>query len=184
MTPRITHKRLSQLTVMRATQGYCIKSYDNGLWRGLSFCPRKWMCALAQLAPGFGEDHHWGMRRRRCCFLEIHDTRGSKASRLLSFGTGVLLSRVAWDLSISASFHTLQDLLGRPVRTRCGLRSSVFVEILHFVKLRPAWGRSSGLASEALSGYRPAPGWAPMFFWDFVDTVLYFVHAPLSTRRC
>lgn len=92
------------------------------------------MCALAYLS---GEDHHRGMRRRRCYFLEIHDTRGPKASWLLNIGAGVLLSCVAWDTSILACFRTLQDLLGLHVRTRRGLRAlSRFCIVLYYDLLR------------------------------------------------
>lgn len=56
-------------------------------------------------------------------FSEFTIPVAQKASWLLSFGTGVLLSCVAWDISTSGYFFTVQDLFGRPVRTRCCPRS-------------------------------------------------------------
>lgn len=77
------------------------------------------MCALAHLALRFG----W-VTSGECegvvalFFSEFTIPVAQKASWLLGFGTGVLLSCVAWDISRSGCFYTVQDLLGRPARTR------------------------------------------------------------------
>lgn len=85
-------------------------------------------------------------------FLGIHDTRGSKGFLVALFGTGVLLSCVAWDISTSGCFYTVQDLLGRPAQTPRVFGPFLVEEILHFVILRPASGRSWRTELEALSG--------------------------------
>lgn len=103
--------------------------------------------------PGFGVGYHWGMQGVVAFFSEFTIPVARKASWLLNFGTGVLTSCVAWDIKMSACFHTVQDLLGGLVRARTCLRSLAFLfeEILHFVILRPASVRSWEMALEAVS---------------------------------
>lgn len=118
------------------------------------------MCVLAHLALGLAWVTTGGCEGVVAFFFsEFTIPVAQKASWLLVFGTGVLL---VWpgDISMSACFYTVQDLLSRLVQTRCCLRSLTFLseEVLHLVILRPASGRSWRMALGALSGYRPAPG--------------------------
>lgn len=83
----------------------------------------------------FGADHHWGVRRRRCFFSRISRYPWLKGFLLLNSERAFhCLVWPGWDVGISTGFHTLQDLLGRSVRTTTLRVIFDFVEeILHFV---------------------------------------------------
>ena len=86
------------------------------------------MCALAHLTLSLGWITTRGCEGVVAFFSRISRYPWLKGFLLLKLGAGVLLSCVAWDVGTSACFHTLQDLLGRPVRTRRCVWCSTFVE--------------------------------------------------------
>lgn len=76
------------------------------------------MCALVHVALSLGRTTTGGCEGVVAFFSRISRYPWLKGFLLLNLGTGVSLSCVAWDVGISTGFHTLQDLLGRSVRTQ------------------------------------------------------------------
>lgn len=125
--------------------------------------PRGNGCVHWLTLPWVRSDRHWGIQRRRCFFFsEFTIPVAQKASWLLNFGTGVLLSCVTWDISMSACFHTLQDLLDRPVRTRRCLGSfRLSCQVFAFCYTTTCFRQVFGNGVGGTVGYKPAPGWLP-----------------------
>lgn len=108
----------------KTAQGCCGMSHDHGLSEKPPRYSRGIGCVLWLTLPcDLGGLPVGNAKASLLFFSEFTIPVAQKASWLLSFGTGVLLVCVAWDISTSGCFYTVQDLLGRPVRTRCCLGS-------------------------------------------------------------